>query len=205
MKIENLKGNIPDTIILQIISIVDKFELNTPLRLSHFLAQAAYESGDFKLVNENLNYSAKGLRGVFPKYFPTDEKAAQYERQPQKIGNLIYGSRMGNGAEASGDGYKYHGRGFIQLTGKDNYAAFSKDIGEDCVANPDLVATKYPLASAAWFFKKNNINSISDQGATSDVVTKVTKRVNGGIIGLDQRLNEFGKFYKLLLTRDCAA
>lgn len=198
MKIENLKGNIPDTIILQIISIVDKFELNTPLRLSHFLAQAAYESGDFKLVNENLNYSAKGLRGVFPKYFPTDEKAAQYERQPQKIGNLIYGSRMGNGAEASGDGYKYHGRGFIQLTGKDNYAAFSKDIGEDCVANPDLVATKYPLASAAWFFKKNNINSISDQGATSDVVTKVTKRVNGGIIGLDQRLNEFGKFYKLL-------
>lgn len=198
MKIENLKGNIPDTIILQIISIVDKFELNTPLRLSHFLAQAAYESGDFKLVNENLNYSAKGLRGVFPKYFPTDEKAAQYERQPQKIGNLIYGSRMGNGAEASGDGYKYHGRGFIQLTGKDNYAAFSKDIGEDCVANPDLVATKYPLASAAWFFKKNNINSISDQGATSDVVTKVTKRVNGGIIGLDQGLNEFGKFYKLL-------
>ena len=198
MKIENLKGNIPDTIILQILSIVDKFELNTPLRLSHFLAQAAYESGDFKLVNENLNYSAKGLRGVFPKYFPTDEKAAQYERQPQKIGNLIYGSRMGNGAEASGDGYKYHGRGFIQLTGKDNYAAFSKDIGEDCVANPDLVATKYPLASAAWFFKKNNINSISDQGATSDVVTKVTKRVNGGIIGLDQRLNEFGKFYKLL-------
>ena len=198
MKIENLKGTIPATIILQIISIVDKFELNTPLRLSHFLAQAAYESGDFKLVNENLNYSAKGLRGVFPKYFPTDEKAAQYERQPQKIGNLIYGSRMGNGAEASGDGYKYHGRGFIQLTGKDNYAAFSKDIGEDCVANPDLVATKYPLASAAWFFKKNNINSISEQGATSDVVTKVTKRVNGGIIGLDQRLNEFGKFYKLL-------
>ena len=198
MNIEKLKGNIPDIIILQIMSIVDKFELNTPLRLSHFLAQAAHESGNFKLVNENLNYSAKGLRGVFPKYFPTDEKAIQYERQPQKIANLVYGSRMGNGPEASGDGYTYRGRGFIQLTGKNSYAAFTKSIGEDCVTNPDLVATKYPLTSAAWYFHTNGLHKIADEGSTSDVVTKITKRVNGGVIGLSQRLNEFGKFYKLL-------
>lgn len=198
MEILKLKGHVPDSVIAQLPDTIAKFELNTPLRLAHFLAQAGHESGGFKAVNENLNYGAKGLRGIFGKYFPTDEKALLYERKPEKIANLVYGSRMGNGPEDSGDGWKFHGRGFIQLTGKDNYAAFSKEIGEDCVANPDLVATKYALASAAWFFHKNSLHKIADEGYTSDVVTKVTKRVNGGTIGLDDRLNHFNEIYSLL-------
>jgi putative chitinase len=198
MEILKLKGHVPDSVIAQLPDTIAKFELNTPLRLAHFLAQAGHESGGFKAVNENLNYGAKGLRGIFGKYFPTDEKALLYERKPEKIANLVYGGRMGNGPEASGDGWKFHGRGFIQLTGKDNYAAFSKEIGEDCVTNPDLVATKYALASAAWFFHKNGLHKIADEGYTSDVVTKVTKRVNGGTIGLDDRLNHFNEIYSLL-------
>jgi putative chitinase len=124
--------------------------------------------------------------------------AAQYERQPQKIANKVYGERMGNGDEASGDGWKFHGRGFIQLTGHDNYKAFTASIGEDCVANPDLVATKYPLASAAWFFHKNGLHKLADGGATDTVVTSITKRVNGGVIGLEARIKEFKEFYSLL-------
>ena len=184
MKIDKLKGHIPDSVLAQIPDTMAKFELNTPLRLAHFLAQCGHESGGFKFLRENLNYSAKGLMGIFKKYFPTEAVANQYQRQPDKIANKVYASRMGNGPEATGDGAKFKGRGFIQLTGKDNYTAFSKSIGEDCVANPDLVATKYPLASAAWFFHKNGLHKIADEGASDLVVTKVTKRVNGGTIGL---------------------
>jgi putative chitinase len=198
MNLENLKGHIPDSIIAQLPDTIVKFELNTPLRLAHFLAQAGHESGGFKVLKENLNYGAKGLRGIFGKYFPTDAKALEYERKPEKIANLVYGGRMGNGPESSGDGYKFCGRGCIQLTGKDNYTAFSKAIGEDCVANPDLVATKYPLASAAWFFYKNGLHKIADEGATTETVTKVTKRVNGGVIGLEDRIKHFNEYYKLL-------
>ena len=198
MNLDKLKGHVPDAVIAQIPTIVDKFEINTPLRLAHFLAQCGHESGGFRLVQENLNYGAKGLLGLFKKYFPDEAKAKLYERQPQKIANLIYGGRMGNGAEATGDGWKYHGRGYIQLTGKDNYAAFTKSIGEDCVANPDLVATKYPLASAAWFFSKNGLHKMADAGATDDVVTKITKRVNGGTIGLPDRIKHFKEFNGLL-------
>jgi putative chitinase len=175
-----------------------KFELNTPMRLAHFLAQSGHESGGFKALNENLNYGAKGLRGIFSKYFPTDAKALEYERKPEKIANLVYGGRMGNGPESSGEGYKFRGRGYIQLTGKDNYTAFSKAINEDCVANPELVATKYPLASAAWFFHKNGLHKIADEGATTEVVTKITKRVNGGTIGLEDRIKHFNEYYSLL-------
>ncbi|NDE60326.1 MAG: glycoside hydrolase family 19 protein, partial [Acidimicrobiia bacterium] len=110
----------------------------------------------------------------------------------------VYASRMGNGAEASGDGYKFRGRGYIQLTGKDNYTAFGKAIGEDIPSNPDLVATTYPLLSAAWFFNKNGLHKLADKGATPEVVTMVTKRVNGGTIGLSERIKEFNTFYKLL-------
>jgi putative chitinase len=198
MNLEKLKGHIPDSVIAQLPDTMAKFELNTPLRLAHFLAQAGHESGGFKALNENLNYGAKGLRGIFGKYFPTDEKAALYERKPEKIANLVYGGRMGNGPEASGEGWKFHGRGFIQLTGKDNYTAFTKAINEDCVSNPDLVATKYPLASAAWFFHKNGLHKIADKGATEAVVTEVTKRVNGGTIGLPDRIKHFNEYYKLL-------
>lgn len=198
MDISKLKGHVPDSVLAQIPDAIDKFELNTPLRLSHFLAQCAHESGDFKAVQENLNYSAKGLAGTFHKYFLTEEAAVPYERQKEKIANKVYASRMGNGDEASGDGWKYHGRGFIQLTGKDNYKAFTAVIGEDCVASPDLVATKYPLASAGWFFNKNGLHKIADGGATDAVVTSITKHVNGGTLGLDDRIKHFKNYYSLL-------
>lgn len=198
MDINKLKGHIPDAVISQLPDTIVKFELNTALRLAHFLAQAGHESGGFKAVNENLNYGAKGLLGIFKKYFPTEEKAKLYERKPEKIANLVYGSRMGNGPEASGEGWKFRGRGYIQLTGKDNYKAFDAVVAESIVDNPDLVATKYPLLSAAWFFHKNGLHKIADQGATDAVVTSVTKRVNGGTIGLPDRIKHFKEYYDLL-------
>ena len=198
MDINKLKGHIPDAVISQLPDTIAKFELNTALRLAHFLAQAGHESGGFKAVNENLNYGAKGLLGIFKKYFPTEEKAKLYERKPEKIANLVYGSRMGNGPEASGEGWKFRGRGYIQLTGKDNYKAFDAVVAESIVDNPDLVATKYPLLSAAWFFHKNGLHKIADQGATDAVVTSVTKRVNGGTIGLPYRIKHFKEYYDLL-------
>ena len=198
MDINKLKGHIPDAVITQLPDTIAIFELNTPLRLAHFLAQAGHESGGFKAVNENLNYGAKGLLGIFKKYFPTEEKAKLYERKPEKIANLVYGARMGNGPEASGEGYKFRGRGYIQLTGKDNYKAFDAVVAESIVENPDLVATKYPLLSAAWFFHKNGLHKIADQGATDAVVTSVTKRVNGGTIGLPDRIKHFKEYYSLL-------
>ena len=198
MDINKLKGHIPEAVLTQLPDTIAKFELNTPLRLAHFLAQAGHESGGFKAVNENLNYSAKGLLGVFKKYFPDGTKAALYERKPEKIANLVYGGRMGNGPEASGEGYKFRGRGYIQLTGKDNYKAFDAVVAESIVDNPDLVATKYPLLSAAWFFHKNGLHKIADGGATDAVVTSVTKRVNGGTIGLADRIKHFKEYYNLL-------
>ena len=198
MDLNKLKGHVPDSVIAQLPDTMVKFELNTPLRLAHFLAQAGHESGGFKAVTENLNYGAKGLRGIFGKYFPTDAKALEYERKPEKIANLVYGNRMGNGAETTGEGFKFRGRGYIQLTGKANYEAFDKVVTEDLISNPDLVATKYPLLSAAWFFHKNGLHKIADEGATEAVVTKVTKRINGGTIGLADRLKHFNKYYNLL-------
>ena len=198
MKLEKLKGHVPDAVIAQLPDTIAKFELNTPLRLAHFLAQAGHESGGFKAVNENLNYGAKGLLSIFKKYFPTEEKAKLYERKPEKIANLVYGSRMGNGAETSGEGYKFRGRGYIQLTGKDNYKAFDAVVTESIVDSPDLVATKYPLLSAAWFFHKSGLHKIADKGATDAVVTEVTKRVNGGTIGLADRIKHFKEYYALL-------
>ena len=198
MNLEKLKGHIPDSVIAQIPGIQDKFEINTPLRLAHFLAQCGHESGGFKLVQENLNYGAKGLVGTFHKYFADEAAALPYERKPEKIANKVYGGRMGNGPEASGDGWKFHGRGFIQLTGHDNYKLFAEAIGENTVATPDLVATKYPLASAAWFFHKNGLQKLADGGATDAVVTSITKRVNGGTIGLEDRVKHFHEYYALL-------
>jgi len=197
-KLEALKGHVPDAVIAQIPDTAAKFGITTPLRLAHFLAQCGHESGGFKAVNENLNYGAKGLRGIFGKYFPTDAKALEYERKPEKIANLVYGGRMGNGPEASGEGYKFRGRGYIQLTGKENYAKFDKTVDENILENPDLVATKYPLASAAFFFNSNGLWSICDKGADEATVTAVTKRVNGGTIGLADRLLHFKEYYALL-------
>lgn len=189
MNTSNLKVN--SAVMLEIPLVSEKFGINTPLRLAHFLAQCSHESGDFKLVRENLNYSADGLRKIFGRYFPTDALAAQYARQPEKIANKVYGNRMGNGDEASGDGFKFRGRGYIQLTGKDNYKLFDAIVPEDILAEPDLVATKYPLMSAAWFFQKRNIWTICDRGAGDDVVTKVTELVNGGHHGLADRISKF--------------
>jgi len=197
MNLDKLKGHIPDSVIAMLPETIEKFELNTSLRLAHFLAQAGHESGGFKAVNENLNYGAKGLLGTFAKYF-TPDTATLYERKPEKIANLVYASRMGNGDKASGEGYKFRGRGYIQLTGKDNYSAFDKVVEENLIEQPDLVATKYPLLSAAWFFHKNNLHKIADEGATDAVVTKVTKRVNGGTIGLADRIKHFKEYHALL-------
>ena len=196
-KLDALKGHVPDAVIAQIPDTAAKFNITNPLRLAHFLAQCGHESGGFKTVNENLNYSVSGLLRVFPKYFPGN-LAESYAKNPAKIASRVYGSRMGNGDETTGEGYKYRGRGYIQLTGKSNYTNFAKFIGEDTVANPDLVATKYPLASAAFFFDSNKLWAICDKGADEATVTAVTKRVNGGTIGLPDRLKHFNEYYSLL-------
>jgi putative chitinase len=197
LNIDKLKGHIPDAVIAQIPETAKKFNITNNLRLAHFLAQCGHESGGFKAVSENLNYSADGLKKIFPKYFPGN-LAESYSRNPEKIASKVYGGRMGNGDETTKEGFKFRGRGYIQLTGKSNYTNFAKFIGEDTVANPDLVATKYPLASAAFFFDSNKLWAICDKGADDATVTAVTKRVNGGTIGLDHRLKEFKKIYSLL-------
>jgi len=198
LKLDKLKGHIPANVIAMIPDTAAKFGINTPLRLAHFLAQCGHESGGFRATQENLNYSAKGLMGIFKKYFPTLALAEQYARKPIAIASRVYGGRMGNGAEATQDGYKFRGRGYIQLTGKDNYSAFDKFVSEEILANPDLVATKYPLMSAAWFFNKNGLWAICDKGADQGTVTAVTKRVNGGTIGLPDRIKHFNEYYNLL-------
>ena len=181
--------------------LLPDYEINTPKRMAAFIAQCSHESGGFTALEENLNYKAATLRKIFPKYFPDDGIANQYCSRPNKaeaIANKVYANRMGNGDEASGEGFKFRGRGYIQLTGKQNYTAFGKAINEDIAANPDLVATKYPLLSAAWFFHKNGLHKIADGGATDAVVTTVTKRVNGGTIGLADRIKHFKEYYALL-------
>jgi putative chitinase len=198
LKLDKLKGHIPDVVIQMIPDTAAKFQINTPLRLAHFLAQCGHESGGFRVTQENLNYSAKGLAGIFKKYFPTEAAATPYARQPQKIANKVYANRMANGSEASGDGYKFRGRGYIQLTGRDNYTQFGKAIGEDIANNPDAVSSNYALLSAAWFWSKNGLNKLADGGATDAVVTSITKRVNGGTIGLADRIKHFNEYYKLL-------
>ena len=198
MNLAKLKGHVPDSVIAQIPFIQSNYKVNTLLRLSHFLAQCGHESANFRAVKENLNYSADGLNKTFKKYFPTLESAKDYARQPERIASKVYANRMGNGNEASKDGFKYAGKGFIQLTGKANYLEFDKSVPEDIIANPELVATKYPLASAAWFWNKNGLNEIADKGATDAVVKSITKRVNVGTIGLEDRIQHFNEFYSLL-------
>jgi len=194
--LNKLKGHIPDDVITQIPEVIENFKIDTAIKLAHFLAQCRHESGGFKVVNENLNYGVKGLLTIFKKYFPDEIIAKLYEYKPEKIANIVYASRMGNGDKSSGDGYKFRGRGYIQLTGKNNYTAFGKAINEDITANPDLVATKYPLLSAAWFFSKNCLGKCIDASDVS--VLTVTKCVNGGTIGLYDRQKYFKKYYNLL-------
>jgi len=171
------------------------FKLNKN-RAAHFFAQTAHESGNFKAFSENLNYGAKGLRGIFGKYFPTDALARAYERQPQKIANRVYANRMGNGDEASGDGWKYRGRGPLQLTGKNNYRAFGKYIGreQEVLDNPDIVANELGFESALWFFDANKLWSICDQGINDAAILALTKRINGGTHGLEDRKAKTKKY-----------
>jgi len=171
----------------------------TPVRAAHFFAQCAHESGGFKAFNENLNYGAKGLQGIFKKYFPDAATAAKYERKPEMIANRVYASRMGNGDEKSGDGWKYRGRGAIQLTGKSNYLAFSKHIGDpEVMTNPDIVATKYSFESAMFFFETNGLWAICDKGVDDATILALTKRINGGTHGLDDRKEKTKKYAVML-------
>jgi putative chitinase len=167
----------------------------TPVRAAHFFAQTAHETGGFKAFAENLNYSAQGLQGIFGKYFPGTLEES-YARNPEKIANRVYADRMGNGNEASGDGWKYRGRGALQLTGKANYEAFAKYLGNpEIVTNPDLVATTYAFESAMFFFDKNKLWDICDKGVSKETILALTKRINGGTHGLADREEKTFKYY----------
>jgi len=168
----------------------------TPERAAHFFAQLSHETAEFKLFSENLNYSADGLKKIFPKYFPTSILANAYARNPQKIANRAYASRMGNGDEASGDGYKFRGRGAIQLTGKANYQNFANHIkNQEIMTNPDLVASDYAFESAMFFFDRNKLWDICDKGVTDATILSLTKRINGGTTGLSHRSELTKKYY----------
>jgi putative chitinase len=172
----------------------DYYKLSTA-GAAHFFGQCAHESGGFKVFQENLNYSDKGLNGIFKKYFPTIASTAGYARKPEKIANKVYANRMGNGPESSGDGWKFRGRGPIQLTGKSNYTQFSQDIGRpDVLTNPDIVATELAFESALWFFNKNGLFAIAGKGVTDAVIGQITRRVNGGTHGLDDRIKKTKQF-----------
>lgn len=198
MNLDKLKTSLPAQVGVFVTLIVNKYKIDKPLRLAHFLSQIAHESGNFKFTVENLNYSSESLLKVFPKYFKDKATADRYARNPEIIGSRVYANRMGNGDEASKTGFKFRGRGYLQLTGFENYKAFSLFIGEDCTINPDLVATKYPMDSAVWFFNKNNLWSICDQGSSNETITALTKRINGGTHGLADRTEKFKNYHQLL-------
>lgn len=175
--------------------ILPKYEIDTPERVAAFIAQCAHESLDFTVLKENLHYRAATLQKVFPKYFPTPEVAIEYANQPEKIANRVYANRMCNGDEHSGDGYQYCGRGLIQLTGKENYTKFAADVEMKMeVAIPYLETFEGALESACWYWKEHNLNSIADE---QDMVT-LTRRINGGTNGLDDRINRYDEALKIL-------
>ena len=188
-----LTKHLPEHVYVQILDVVIKYKINTPLRLAHFLAQCHHESARFNVVEENLNYSAEGLRRTFKKYF-TLEQANEYAHNKVKIASRVYANRMGNGDEESQEGWLYRGRGYIQLTGKDNYAAFNDQVPEDILKNPDLVATQYPMLSAAWFWDHNNINDLCD----NETIEDVTRKVNGGLNGIVDRSRLFYDYLDIL-------
>jgi putative chitinase len=175
-----------------------QFGITNSFRLTHFLAQVAHESGNFRWVRENLNYSAEGLLKVFPKYFDKNT-APLYARKPEQIANIVYESRMGNGNRNTGDGWRFRGRGYVQLTGRTNYKAFSDHIGDiNIMVNPDLIATKYPLTSAAWFFDKRGLWKICDEGVDLATIRKVTRVINGAYNGISDRISKTNVFISFL-------
>jgi putative chitinase len=189
MKLDKLKLRIPNHVLDELLIVMKDYNINTINKLSNFLGQVAHESGNFKFTVENLNYSAEGLLKVFPKYFSKDT-AAIAARKPEVIGNIVYSNRMGNGDRSSGDGWKYRGRGYMMLTGKGNYKAFGEYIGVDLVANPDLVATKYPLTVAGWYFETKRLWQIADRGIDEETIKIISRRVNGGLIGISDRISK---------------
>jgi putative chitinase len=165
--------------------LLPDYDINTPLRVAHFIAQCAHESGNFVFIKENLNYRAASLRKTFAKYFPTDELAQQYEKKPERIANRVYANRMGNGDEASGDGWRYCGRGLIQLTGKDNYTFFAGSLGISEPEAAEYLATFEGAAqSACWYWEQNKLNRFAD----ANDVRGLTRAINGGFIGLEDRI-----------------
>jgi len=178
-----------------LIEVFHRYQINTPLRMAAFIGQCAHESGNFKVLQENLNYSAEGLCRVWPSRFPTLESAMPYARNPDKIADKVYGGRMGNGTEETGEGGLYKGRGLIQLTGKDNYRMASDALGEDLVSSPDLVCgPKYAALTAGWFWNKRGLNVEADKKD----YTAMTKKINGGVIGLDDRIKHINEALAIL-------
>lgn len=196
MSIISKLKSIPEPYLSELVLYGEAYGLKTPERTAHFVAQAKHESGGFKTLSENLNYSKDGLMKVFKKYFPDDLTAKSYARQPERIANRVYANRIGNGDEKSGDGWKYRGRGIFQLTGRANYTAFGHYIKEDIENNPDLLLTaEFAVKSALWFWVKNGLNEISDRGITDDVIKAVTLKINGGYTHLSERIRLFKECY----------
>ena len=176
-------------------TLLPDYDINTVPRVAAFIAQCAHESGGFKMLKENLNYRAVTLRKIFPKYFPTDALAEQYAGKQELIANKVYGNRMGNGDESSGDGFRYCGRGLIQLTGKNNYMAFAESIETPVEEIPEFLGTfEGAVQSACWFWETNNLNQWADTG---DILT-LTKRINGGTIGLEDRIKHYNHAMHIL-------
>lgn len=201
MSLKNLQekiGATPDGVFgPNTMKLATKYFNLTPFQSAHFFGQVAHETGNFTVFEENLNYSTEGLLKTFKKYFPTYTLAQEYARRPQRIANRVYANRMGNGDEASGDGWRYRGRGAIQLTGKFNYgkfATYSKD--QRILLEPGIVATEYAFESALFFFETNYLWKICDQGIHSRVITQLTRRINGGTNGLDDRIQKTLKYYE---------
>ena len=176
-----------------------KYYKMSDYRIAHFMAQCGHESGDFRVFSENLNYSAEGLMNTFKKYFPNISIAKQYARNPSKIANKVYSNRLGNGDEASGDGWRYKGKSAIQITGRDNYKAFSEYMKDpEILSNPDIVASKYIFEAPIWFFDKNKLWDICDKGINEAAITELSKKINGGKIGLSDRISKTYLYYKWL-------
>jgi putative chitinase len=197
--LNKLHNKIPVQVLNELGDVMKQFGITNSFRLTHFLAQVAHESGNFKHVRENLNYSTEGLLKVFPKYFDKNT-APLYARKPEQIANIVYESRMGNGNRNSGDGWRFRGRGFLQVTGRTNYKAFSDHIGDvNIMINPDLIATKYPLTSAGWFFEKRGLWKICDEGVDLATIRKVSQRVNGGFNGIADRVSKTNVLFNILV------
>lgn len=199
MDYSKLSGFIPDSV-YNLIEEILSFGIDGPKRLSHILGQSQEESGNFTKFVENLNYSGDALWKLFRTHFSSSEEANSYARQSERIANRIYANRMGNGDEESGEGWLYKGRGALQLTGKSNYQALGDFLKIDLINNPDIVATDYQLASAAFFFMKNKLWAICDKGVDTNTITEITHHVNGGELHLSERIQYTQTIYQRLTS-----